>query len=148
MALRLKDKSKSEGFILVSVLIILTGIALILSGMIYSVEIFMRINARNQLAQEAWNLSAKQPVVNLEGAFQKTNYLYSNFDLLNSPKIPWVLAWSQSPWREFYFVQKFPDGGVQVTWTVGTQEIQKIAVRQAWISPGNGVMGRSYGLAG
>lgn len=151
--------SQDQGFVLFSVLLILSLLGLIFSGLVSTLESFLYLNHTNQIVQTSWEYSQESFKIlknlnlknlnypNSKTLFSKT--LYSNPALINSQdsrNINWQIFNQNKFFQSQYFIQQFSPSVLQITWETGVKTHPNMIIQQVFIS--HGVWGESYVLRG
>lgn len=146
--------SQDQGFVLFSVLLILSVLALIFSGLVNSLDSFFYLNHANQTMQKSWAYSQESFKIlknlnlkNLNNTNSKN--LYSNPEIINSPnsrKINWQIFNQNKLFQSQYFIQKFSPSVFQITWETGTKIHPDMIIQQVFLS--HNQWGAAYVLRG
>ncbi len=151
-------KSQDQGFVLFLVLLILSLLGLIFSGLVQSLESFLALNHANQTIQKSWDYSQESfkilknlNIQNLTNSANSANskILFSNPEIINSQNsrpIKFTIFNQNLLFQSQFFAQKFSDNIYQITWETGTKKHPAIIIQQVFLS--QGVWGGSYVLRG
>jgi len=149
-----RKKSQDQGFVLFSVLLILSLLALIFSGLVSSLESFLALNHSNQIIQESWVYAQESFKILKNLNIKNLNYtnskiLFSNPEIINSQNsrdIKFHIFNQNQLFQSQVFIQKFAENTYQITWETGTKIHPNIIIQQVFIS--NDVWGKTYVLRG
>ncbi len=132
---QIKNKNQDQGFVLFSVLLILSLMALIFSGLVISLENFIKMTHTNQQINQAWAYSQKAYL-----DLRKIDL--NNFKNLKTTNI----FFNQNNFQSRYFIQEFSPNKLQITWETGTKTYPDMVIHQVWVN--SGVWGKPHGLSG
>ncbi len=132
---QIKNKNQDQGFVLFSVLLILSLMALIFSGLVISLENFIKMTHTNQQINQAWAYSQKAYL-----DLRKIDL--NNFKNLKTTNI----FFNQNNFQSRYFIQEFSPNKLQITWETGTKTYPDMVIQQVWVN--SGVWGKPHGLSG